>query len=39
MGPAYLLDVVGIDTGHHAGDVMAQGFPARMSRKVVPPST
>ena len=25
-GPAYLLDVVGIDTGHHAGDVMAQGF-------------
>ncbi|MGY2437193.1 3-hydroxyacyl-CoA dehydrogenase family protein, partial [Escherichia coli] len=33
MGPAYLLDVVGIDTGHHAGDVMAQGFPARMSKE------
>ena len=33
MGPAYLSDVVGIDTGHHAGDVMAQGFPARMSKE------
>ncbi len=31
MGPAYLLDVVGIDTGHHAGAVMAQGFPDRMA--------
>lgn len=30
MGPAYLLDVVGIDTGYHAGEVMAQGFPERM---------
>jgi 3-hydroxyacyl-CoA dehydrogenase/enoyl-CoA hydratase/3-hydroxybutyryl-CoA epimerase/enoyl-CoA isomerase len=30
MGPAYLLDVVGIDTAHHAQDVMAQGFPDRM---------
>ena len=30
MGPAYLLDVVGMDTGKHAGDVMAQGFPDRM---------
>jgi len=30
MGPAYLLDVVGIDTGHHAGAVMAEGFPDRM---------
>ncbi|MBL7714263.1 MAG: fatty acid oxidation complex subunit alpha FadB [Bdellovibrionales bacterium] len=30
MGPAYLLDVVGIDTGHHAMDVMAAGFPERM---------
>ncbi len=27
MGPAYLLDVVGIDTAHHAQAVMAQGFP------------
>ncbi|OUR60882.1 multifunctional fatty acid oxidation complex subunit alpha [Bermanella sp. 47_1433_sub80_T6] len=31
MGPAYLLDVVGIDTGHHANAVMAEGFPERMS--------
>lgn len=30
MGPAYLLDVVGIDTAHHASAVMAAGFPARM---------
>ncbi|HET9054473.1 MAG TPA: 3-hydroxyacyl-CoA dehydrogenase NAD-binding domain-containing protein, partial [Cyclobacteriaceae bacterium] len=30
MGPAYLLDVVGIDTGVHANEVMAQGFPDRM---------
>ena len=32
MGPAYLLDVVGIDTGVHAGQVMAAGFPSRMAR-------
>ena len=25
MGPAYLLDVVGIDTGRHAAGVMAEG--------------
>ena len=31
MGPAYLLDVVGMDTGHHGGDVMAKGFPDRMA--------
>jgi len=30
MGPAYLLDVVGMDTAKHAGDVMADGFPDRM---------
>jgi len=30
MGPAYLLDVVGIDTARHAAAVMAQGFPDRM---------
>jgi len=30
MGPAYLMDVVGIDTAHHARDVMAEGFPERM---------
>jgi 3-hydroxyacyl-CoA dehydrogenase/enoyl-CoA hydratase/3-hydroxybutyryl-CoA epimerase/enoyl-CoA isomerase len=33
MGPAYLLDVVGIDTAHHADVVMAQGFPDRMAAK------
>jgi len=32
MGPAYLLDVVGIDTCHHGAEVMAEGFPDRMSR-------
>jgi 3-hydroxyacyl-CoA dehydrogenase/enoyl-CoA hydratase/3-hydroxybutyryl-CoA epimerase/enoyl-CoA isomerase len=31
MGPAYLSDVVGIDTGHHGRDVMAEGFPERMA--------
>lgn len=31
MGPAYLLDVVGIDTCVHAANVMAQGFPSRMA--------
>lgn len=30
MGPAYLLDVIGIDTCVHAADVMAKGFPDRM---------
>lgn len=33
MGPAYLLDVVGIDTAHHADAVMAQGFPDRMTHE------
>ena len=32
MGPAYLMDVVGIDTGVHAQAVMAQGFPDRMQQ-------
>jgi 3-hydroxyacyl-CoA dehydrogenase/enoyl-CoA hydratase/3-hydroxybutyryl-CoA epimerase/enoyl-CoA isomerase len=31
MGPAYLIDVVGIDTAVHAAAVMAEGFPDRMS--------
>src|SRR5690606_19296253 len=31
MGPAYLLDVVGIDTAHHAAQVMAAGFPDRLA--------
>ena len=33
MGPAYLLDVVGMDTAKHAGDVMAEGFPDRMKHE------
>jgi 3-hydroxyacyl-CoA dehydrogenase/enoyl-CoA hydratase/3-hydroxybutyryl-CoA epimerase/enoyl-CoA isomerase len=33
MGPAYLLDVVGIDTGVHADKVMAAGFPDRMAHE------
>ncbi|ARN76020.1 fatty acid oxidation complex subunit alpha FadB [Oceanicoccus sagamiensis] len=32
MGPAYLCDVVGIDTGVHAGKVMSDGFPDRMGQ-------
>ena len=32
MGPAYLMDVVGMDTGSHAEDVMAEGFPDRMTK-------
>ncbi len=32
MGPAYLMDVVGIDTGVHAEKVMAEGFPDRMGK-------
>jgi len=30
MGPAYLMDVVGMDTAVHAAGVMAAGFPDRM---------
>jgi 3-hydroxyacyl-CoA dehydrogenase/enoyl-CoA hydratase/3-hydroxybutyryl-CoA epimerase/enoyl-CoA isomerase len=33
MGPAMLLDVVGIDTGNHASEVMQKGFPDRMPLK------
>ena len=29
MGPGFLLDVVGLDVAHHAGQVMAQGIPER----------
>ncbi|WP_199610161.1 fatty acid oxidation complex subunit alpha FadB [Flocculibacter collagenilyticus] len=32
MGPAYLLDVVGLDTAFHCTDVMADGFPTRMQK-------
>jgi 3-hydroxyacyl-CoA dehydrogenase/enoyl-CoA hydratase/3-hydroxybutyryl-CoA epimerase/enoyl-CoA isomerase len=31
MGPAYLSDVVGIDTSHHVGEVLAAGYPDRMA--------
>lgn len=31
MGPAYLMDVVGLDTAMHASAVMSEGFPERMS--------
>jgi 3-hydroxyacyl-CoA dehydrogenase/enoyl-CoA hydratase/3-hydroxybutyryl-CoA epimerase/enoyl-CoA isomerase len=33
MGPAHLSDVVGLDTCVHAGQVMSEGFPERMSRE------
>ncbi|MBB1418043.1 fatty acid oxidation complex subunit alpha FadB [Pseudoalteromonas sp. SG44-1] len=39
MGPAYLLDVVGIDTAYHCTGVMADGFPERMSRAEKDPVT
>ncbi|MBT8115090.1 MAG: hypothetical protein KJP04_06905, partial [Arenicella sp.] len=32
MGPAYLMDVVGMDTGSHAEEVMAKGYPDRMTK-------
>lgn len=32
MGPAYLLDVVGMDTAAHCLEVMSQGFPDRMTQ-------
>ena len=32
MGPAYLLDVVGLDTADHCSAVMADGFPTRMAK-------
>ncbi len=32
MGPAYLLDVVGIDTADHCTGVMSAGFPTRMQK-------
>ena len=30
MGPSYLQDVIGIDTGSHVCDVIAAGYPQRM---------
>ncbi|TAM11381.1 MAG: fatty acid oxidation complex subunit alpha FadB [Nevskiaceae bacterium] len=35
MGPAYLQDVVGIDTSHHVEDVLAVGYPDRMGKTFV----
>jgi 3-hydroxyacyl-CoA dehydrogenase/enoyl-CoA hydratase/3-hydroxybutyryl-CoA epimerase/enoyl-CoA isomerase len=32
MGPAYLEDVVGMDTGSHVSDVISAGYPERMPR-------
>lgn len=32
MGPAYLIDVIGIDTCIHCEEVMAEGFPDRLSK-------
>ena len=31
MGPAYLLDVVGMDTAYHVAHVLAEGYPDRMA--------
>lgn len=31
MGPAYLLDVIGIDVAVHAADVVAAGYPDRLT--------
>jgi 3-hydroxyacyl-CoA dehydrogenase/enoyl-CoA hydratase/3-hydroxybutyryl-CoA epimerase/enoyl-CoA isomerase len=31
MGPAYLMDVVGMDTGSHVSKVIAAGYPQRMT--------
>src|SRR3989339_63780 len=33
MGPAYLGDVVGIDTAYHANEIMAEAFPDRMKHE------
>ena len=32
MGPAYLEDVVGMDTGSHVNDIISAGYPDRMPR-------
>ena len=33
MGPAHLLDVIGLDTAAHVEEVMARGFPERMKNR------
>ena len=32
MGPAYLADVIGLDTMVHAEEVLAEGFPDRLAK-------
>lgn len=39
MGPAYLLDVVGMDTADHAAGVMSDGIPERMQKIANDPVT
>jgi 3-hydroxyacyl-CoA dehydrogenase/enoyl-CoA hydratase/3-hydroxybutyryl-CoA epimerase/enoyl-CoA isomerase len=39
MGPAYLLDVVGLDTADHCTDVMSEGFPTRMPKLAADPTS
>lgn len=39
MGPAFLTDVVGIDTAHHAGEVMAAADPERAAANGKSPNT
>lgn len=39
MGPAMLIDVVGIDTADHCTDVMSEGFPSRMPKLANDPVT
>ncbi len=36
MGPAYLIDVVGLDVCCHASAVLAEGFPERMALDFTP---
>lgn len=39
MGPAFLLDVVGMDTADHASSVMSDGIPQRMQKIANDPVT
>ncbi|MDY6948020.1 MAG: fatty acid oxidation complex subunit alpha FadB [Pseudomonadota bacterium] len=36
MGPAYLNDVIGMDTGTHVFDIISAGFPERLARTRTP---
>jgi 3-hydroxyacyl-CoA dehydrogenase/enoyl-CoA hydratase/3-hydroxybutyryl-CoA epimerase/enoyl-CoA isomerase len=36
MGPAYLNDVIGMDTGTHVFDIISAGFPERLKRSQTP---